>query len=121
MTTNHGPLILFGSGETARQGRQVFRPNWFCAPGSPDPNGNPPFGGGLGFRCQEKGGPGVWWINRYPYNATQPPGGSPMLAFEGFDVAQVPTMTEWAIFALIGVLGLGGVWMLRRRTTPIAA
>jgi cyanophycinase-like exopeptidase len=23
MTTNHGPLILFGSGETARQGRQV--------------------------------------------------------------------------------------------------
>jgi hypothetical protein len=63
----------------------------------------------------------VWWINRGPLMATQPPGGSPLLDFENPGLGQVPTMTEWAIAALIAILGVGGIWMLRRRTPSVAS
>lgn len=103
-----------------RQGRQIRRPQWFCVLNSPDPNGQlpPP---GQGFRCDPKAGAGVWWVSRYPRSITQPPGGFQLLSLEGPDQGQVPTMTEWAIVALIAILGIGGIWMVRRRTPSVTA
>jgi hypothetical protein len=85
---------------------------------SNDPNNQAPVPPGAGYLCTEKGGPGVWWVTRYPNMQTNPPGGFPLLDVEGPVV--VPTMSEWAMGIMLGLMLLGGVWMLRRQKPLVA-
>jgi hypothetical protein len=100
---------------------QAFRPNWFCVLGSLDPNGNPPVidpdhpapGTPAGFRCDEKLGPGIWWLTVQD-QTTQPPGGAQFIAFEVVSCF-CPAVGEVGLFAMFALFAAGGVWMVSRR------